>query len=97
MTGTSLETIESQTQQDLLFNNLDKYAETRRSQAAPAGEQARAMLEVVAVAAMAQAATLSILTLQDEDTTDATHGAKVHRTDSGGLEVAKKSCDGISK
>ena len=40
-------------------------------------------------AAMAQAATQSVLTCQDEDTTDTTHRAKLQRTDSDGFELEK--------
>ena len=45
-----------------------------------------AILEVVASAAEAQAATRSVLTCQDEDTTDTTH-----RTDSDGFEPSLKA------
>ena len=75
--GTSLETIESQTQQDSKNKNLENHAKGRRSEAAPTGEQARALLEVMAGAAMAQAPTRSVLTIR----------AKVHRTDSDGFEL----------
>ena len=47
------------------------------------------MLEAVAEAATAQAATQPMLTLQDEDTTDTTLRAKVQRPDSDGFEVVE--------
>ena len=78
--GTSFEIIESHTEQDLLFKDLETYAKARGIEAAPAGKQARAMLEVGAEAAMAQVATLSMLALQDEDTTNTAHRPKVQRT-----------------
>ena len=86
MKGTSLETIESRTQQELLCKSLENLAVTRRSEVAP-GDQARATLEVVAEAAMARAATQSIMALQDEDTIDTTRNTKVQRKDSDGFEV----------
>ena len=70
MKGTSLETIESQTQHEYLHTNLENYAESRRTEAAPVGKKGRAMLEAVGGAAVAQTATQSLLALQDEDTTD---------------------------
>ena len=85
--GTPLETIEGQTQQELLYKNLENYVVTRGSEVALGVDQARAMLEVVAEAAKAQAATQSMLALQDEDTTDAVRRPKVQRTDRNGFEV----------
>ena len=73
----------------MLYKNLENYAETRRREGAPVGEQVRAMLEVVAEAAMAQTETQSMLALQDGDTTGTTRGAKVQRTDGDGFEVGK--------
>ena len=84
-----METIESQTQQELLYKGLENYAETRGSEAAPTEIHARAMLEAVAEAAIAQAATQWMLALQDEDTTDTTLQAKVQKTDSDGFEVVR--------
>ena len=73
---TSLETIESQTQQELLYKGLENYADSRRSETTPAEVQARAMLEAVAQAAMAQAATQSMLTVPDENMIDASQGTR---------------------
>ena len=46
--GTSLETIESQTQQELLYKNVENCAENRRSEPALGEDQARATIKVVA-------------------------------------------------
>ena len=81
MKGTSLETIESQTQPELLYKGLESHAEARRSEATPAAIQARAVLEAVAEAAMDQAATQSMMAVPDT-----THRAKVRRTDSDEYE-----------
>ena len=58
--GTSLETIESQTQQELLYEDLENSAVARND------DPARTMLVQIAEAAVAQAATQSLLTLTDE-------------------------------
>ena len=75
---TSLDTIESQTQQELLYKGLENNTE-------PRGDQARAMLEEVAEEATAQAAQ-AMLALPHENVIDTTRKAK--RTNSDGYKDA---------
>ena len=84
--GTLLETIESQTQQELLYQGLENYAEVRRSRATPGEVQARTVLDAVAEAAVAQAATQSMLAGPDENLIETVRKAKVQRTDSDKYE-----------
>ena len=84
---TSLETIERQTEQELLYKGLENYAETRK------GDQAKAMLEGVAEAATTQA-TQSMLALPDANMIGTIR--KAQETESDRLEVVRSPVTGIS-
>ena len=75
MRGTSLETIESQTQPDQLYQDLVNCTETHRERETPTVKQARAVLDSMACAVLMPSVTLSVLTEQDEDMTDMGHKA----------------------
>ena len=77
MRGTSLETIDSQTQPEELAN----CAEARRRRATSSVEQARSASDFMGCAALMPQASQSMLTSRDEDMVDLGHKAKTQKTD----------------